>query len=101
MTISQSPETVVPAVVQEIDGVIAEVMEGSVVIQCRLPGAEDLELRLPPSLIPSGLIAFGTPVRISLETSGGYRVPIVRARDIGEQPELSGQSAVEKWINSL
>jgi hypothetical protein len=84
---------------KQIEGVIAEIMEGSVVIRCKVP--EDVELRLPPSLIPNELLSFGTPVSISLEATGGYRMPVVRGRKIQEQPKLPGQSAVEDWLNSL
>jgi hypothetical protein len=85
--------------IRKINGVVSEVMKDSVVIQCMFPTG-NLDLRLPPALVPVELMSFGTPVWISLETTGGIRMPVVEPRPIERQPKVDGQDAVEDWLNS-
>jgi hypothetical protein len=66
---------------------------------CLLPTG-NLDLRLPPVLIPAELMSFGAPVWISLETTGGIRTPVVVSRPIEAQTKINGQEAVEDWLNS-
>jgi hypothetical protein len=87
--------------VHRISGVVADVMRDSVVIQCIL-ASETVDLRLPPALVPKNLMSFGTPVWISLETTGGIRTPVIELRrpPIDSQPRMDGQDAIEDWLNS-
>jgi hypothetical protein len=56
--------------IRKIDGVVAEILRDSVIIHCTIPSGT-FDLRLPPALVPTELMSFGSPVSISLETTGG------------------------------
>jgi hypothetical protein len=85
--------------IRKIDGVVSEIMKDSVIIQCMLPTG-NVDLRLPSGLVPTELKFFGAPVWISLETTGGIRMPVVEPRPIKHQTKIDGQTAVEDWLNS-
>jgi hypothetical protein len=85
--------------IRKIDGVVSEIMKDTVVIQCMFTTG-NFDLRLPPALVPVELRSFGTPVWISLETTGGVRMPVVEPRPIERQPKIDGQNSVEDWLNS-
>jgi hypothetical protein len=97
----QPAGTVTVGGVRKIDAVVAAVTEASVVLNCVTRSSEALELNLPKDLVPIELQSFGTPVQISLETNGGYRVPVVRSRDISQQEKIAGQAEFEPWVDSL
>jgi hypothetical protein len=84
---------------RKINCVVGQVMRDSVVIHCDLPSGR-FDLRLPSSLVPIGLMNFGTPISISLSTHSGIRTPIIEARPIDNQAKLPGQDDVEAWLNS-
>jgi hypothetical protein len=90
---------VVATGIRKIEGVVSEIMKDSVIIECIRPTG-NLDLRLPSGLVPTELMSFGTPVWISLETTGGIRMPVVKRRSIERQPKIDGQDAVEDWLNS-
>jgi len=90
-----------PTGIRRINGVIAEIKQDSVVIDCDLPSGGRVEMNLPPALIPSDLQKFGTPVQISLDSTSGVRIPLIERRVITEQPKLAGQKEVEDWIEKL
>ena len=86
--------------IRTINGVVGHILKDSITISCRLPSGQ-WDLRLPPALVPDELQNFGLPVRISLDTTGGIRRPIVTARPIEPQAKLPGQEDVEDWLNKL
>lgn len=90
------PDTLAAKVV---DGVVSEIKNDSIVVQLTSTG-DDLKLALPPSFFSIELRKYGTPVRISLDTSLGYRRPVVQARDISAPARLPGQDAIDDWLRS-
>jgi hypothetical protein len=85
---------------KSLGGVILEICRDTVRIECVLPSGV-VELQLPPTLVPEALMQVGQPISISLDTAGGYRRPVLRARPIGPQPKLPGQDDYEKWAATL
>jgi hypothetical protein len=83
-----------------IDGVVSEIKNDSIVIEVTSVGEDHLKLSLPPSLFSDELRKYGTPVRVSLDSSLGYRRPVVQARDIATPARLPGQDAVDDWLRS-
>jgi hypothetical protein len=85
---------------KSIGGVIREIKRDTVRIDCILPSGI-VEMQIPPTLVPPALMQVGQPIAISLDTAGGYRHPVLRARPIAHQPKLPGQEEFEKWVDSL
>jgi hypothetical protein len=83
-----------------VNAVVREIMRDSVRIECVMPG-RNIELQLPPSLFSEELMQPGQPIALSLDTEGGYRRPVVRARQPSPQPNLPGQEEFERWADSL
>ena len=84
----------------EINAVVQEVGEHSIVLMCLLDGRE-LRIKLPPSLVPDSLQRFGAPVTIRLSNVNGYRRPVIEQRHV-TRPELTEEdNATDAWITSL
>jgi hypothetical protein len=103
-TTVEPSETISPTLelagLRSIDCVISEIRRDTVKIKCK--GATgDTELQLPPSLIPNALMHVGQPIVISLDSSDGYRRPVINARAIGPQAKLPGQDEFESWAKSI
>jgi hypothetical protein len=86
--------------VRKVDAVIGDIKRDTVLVHVKLPSGP-VDISLPPSLIPIGLLQFGTPVSISLDKTSGIRTPVVEARSIPEQEKLPGQDKIEAWFDSL
>jgi hypothetical protein len=86
--------------VRRVDGVVSEIMRDTVVIRCFF-GSHSVAINLPPSLIPTELLQFGKPIRLSLDERNGIRTPIVEARPIDAQPDLPEQREIEAWIDNI
>ena len=85
-----------------VDAVIDEIMRDSVIVRCLLPTGNTVDLRLPPSVIPSQLLRYGQPVTVSLDTASGVRVPRIEARRIAPQSDdFSDQKVIDDWLNSI
>jgi hypothetical protein len=83
-----------------VDGVIAEVGDQTVLINLSLPGGTFASIRLPPVLIPDNILEYGTPVKVTLDTSGGVRRPIVEKRTIAPRP-LERSAEIDDWLQSI
>jgi hypothetical protein len=87
---------------RSVDAVIDEIMRDSVVVRCLLPAGNTVDLRLPPSIIPGQLLRYGQPVTVSLDSSGGVRVPRIEARKIAAQSnEFPDQKIIDEWLDSI
>jgi hypothetical protein len=85
---------------KHVDAVVREVMRDTVRIECLMPGGA-VEIQLPPTLFPAELMQVGQPVALSIDMEGGYRRPVITARDPSPQPKLPGQEEFERWTDSL
>jgi hypothetical protein len=98
--VKATPQIPQSAGLKTIDAVVGDLLVDSVVIHCLIPSG-NIDIRLPPSLIPSDLLVYGKPVRLSLSSQQGGRYPRVEAREIGPQPKFAGEDQLLDWVNSL
>jgi hypothetical protein len=87
---------------RSVDAVIDEITQDSVIIRCLLPAGYTVDLRLPPSIIPSRLLQYGQPVSVSLDTASGVRAPRIEARTITPSPnDFWDQKTLDEWLDSI
>jgi hypothetical protein len=98
-TVSQ--HTIAPTVqARKINGVIGEIMDGSVIVYCQ-NGSQEIPIRLPTSIIPEDLLHHGEPVSVFLDQAKGYRIPVIEKRAISTLPKLPDENAINEWIKSI
>jgi hypothetical protein len=85
---------------RSLEAVVSGFTGESVFLNCFAPGGE-IEVKFPITVVPAELRAYGQPVYLSLETDRGYRVPVVKKREIPPQPMLPGEQEIDEWIASL
>lgn len=92
------PLTFGPDKARSIKGVVAEVDETNVRVNCQL-APNTISISLPRALFTDALAKFGTPISIEIVTSQNYRRMAISHRDIAPpepDPELED---LEKWAN--
>jgi hypothetical protein len=82
------------------DAVVTGITEISVTLNCLAPAGRVL-VSFPLSIIPSNLLRFGQPVRLSTDRSSGYRVPRIEARTPNRVVPLEGEDEISEWIARL
>jgi len=85
---------------KSVSAVVAAVTRETVVLDCLLASGH-FEIKLPLSLIPETLRAFGQPVTVSLGRDGGYRAPLVEARTIEPVPSDPEVDELKDWLSGL
>jgi len=83
-----------------VDAVVSEISETSVILNCFSPGGNIL-VSFPRSVVPSNLLQYGQPVRLSIDRSGGYRVPRIQERSRNNVGSLEGEEELRAWIKTL
>jgi hypothetical protein len=92
--------TLLSSGVKAVDAVVAEINETSVILNCFSPVGSVL-VSFPRSVVPSKLLQYGQPVRLSIDRTSGYRVPRIQERSRNNVGSLEGEEEIRAWIKSL
>ena len=77
--------------------VVSYVGDVSLTLACQLPN-DRVEISLPVDLIPGSLAEYGKPVWVKLDTSSGYKRPVIEEREIDRGMETDAE--IEAWLIS-
>jgi hypothetical protein len=96
-----SPALPEPSQVKSVDAVVLDVSDVSVALSCHTPD-NSIRISLPRDLVPTDLAKYGTPVTLSLNSSGSIRYPVVSAREY-KRPDAKSEEEVQidQWIDTL
>jgi len=92
--------TLLSSGVKAVDAVVSEITETSVILNCFSP-VGNISVSFPRSVVPSKLLRYGQPVRLSIDRSGGYRVPRIQERSRSNVGSLEGEEEIRAWVKSL
>ena len=86
---------------KELKGVVSNVTTDCIFVNCSLPN-DSIELSFPKSMVPSDLAIYGVPVYVSLEIVNGYKRPVVKHREVLENPHYQTEiSGIDSWLEQL
>jgi hypothetical protein len=88
------------AVAQGVEGVIAGIRAETILIQCQISD-EQVDINLPPALVPAELQSYGQPVLLTLDYSAGYQRPVVERRSPPAHAILPEEAELDVWISQL
>lgn len=83
-----------------VDAVVKEVNESSVELECLVKGRY-LLVSFPISVVPSDLVRYGQPIRLSMDWTHGYRAPLFERRTPRATAPLDGEDEIDKWITTF
>jgi hypothetical protein len=88
---------------REVKAVIGESLDfDNFIVYCYPPATPRFDIRLPNSLIPPELRAYGRPVFVSIDSQDGYKRPVIKPREV-TQPldETKDIKEIDRWIASI
>lgn len=86
---------------KKIKGVISTVTPDTVIISCEMPN-ETVKLSFPKASVPEYLCLYANPVYVALDSSSGFKKPVILPREIAVNPHFKPEiDDIAAWIEGL